>query len=58
MTNKILWMTYNGHHVYKIYSDLMRSEYYLYKDDIKIKTAENPEIFNDYIQKQEKKENK
>ena len=53
---EMVWVTYNAeHHIYKITSDLLRTEYHLYKDGKKVKTAATPEKFNDYIEKYERK---
>ena len=56
MITNILWLTYYGfHNIYKIYSNKMRTEYYLYINDKKIKTSSTPEDLNKYIDKIENK---
>lgn len=51
MTNKILQFTYYGVQTYKIYSNILQNEYYLYKDNTRIKIAKNINTLKKYIQK-------
>lgn len=56
---EMAWVTYNAeYHVYEITSNSARTEYYLYKDGKKVKTATAPDKFDDYIKKCESRENK
>ena len=50
MINKILQFAYYGVQTYKIYSNTLQNEYYLYKDNTRIKTAKNINILKKYIQ--------
>lgn len=51
MTNKILQFTYYGVQTYKIYSNILQNEYYLYQDNTRIKIAKNINTLKKYIQK-------